>query len=361
MQLDMHFYGVYALARAAGVNPETARKIANASQYVDDALESDEFKLEDQTAVVPTMTSHKPLDYLNKVQEDQWRVWVPFHFLPGCEGNTFEEKMVCQKAIVRDENEVIIKKVEAANGIVQHAIDHRKETYGPHLAGIIAHVYADTFAHYGFQGISSKYNKVKQGSIKLDIKEKNVFRYVSRKFEKFFARSAGTVAEIIPVGHGSVSTYPDRPYLNWKYELEENDEVVRRNNLEDFLGACRELHAFFVRFVDNNPECGDAEKQVECKKPLGQKFQSILVVEASKDKRIERWKEAIASGDLFNATDEDKHVSYNERQWRSEHIFGDFSDIGSLRNCDAFHFIKAAWSYRNFVLHELLPASNLIA
>ena len=37
MQIDMHFYGVYAMARAAGLDPKTARIIAHASQFVDDA------------------------------------------------------------------------------------------------------------------------------------------------------------------------------------------------------------------------------------------------------------------------------------------------------------------------------------
>ena len=39
MQKDMHFYGVYAMARAAGIKPDSAYTIAYASQFVDDALE----------------------------------------------------------------------------------------------------------------------------------------------------------------------------------------------------------------------------------------------------------------------------------------------------------------------------------
>jgi len=41
MQIDMHYYGVYAIARLAGLRPEAARTIATASQYVDDAVEAD--------------------------------------------------------------------------------------------------------------------------------------------------------------------------------------------------------------------------------------------------------------------------------------------------------------------------------
>jgi len=41
MQQDMHFYGIYALARAAGIKPDSAYSIAYASQFVDDALEGE--------------------------------------------------------------------------------------------------------------------------------------------------------------------------------------------------------------------------------------------------------------------------------------------------------------------------------
>ena len=41
MQLDMHFYGIYALARAAGIKPDSAYIIAYASQFVDDALDGE--------------------------------------------------------------------------------------------------------------------------------------------------------------------------------------------------------------------------------------------------------------------------------------------------------------------------------
>jgi len=33
MKMDMHYYGVYGLARMAGIGPRAARIIAYASQY----------------------------------------------------------------------------------------------------------------------------------------------------------------------------------------------------------------------------------------------------------------------------------------------------------------------------------------
>ncbi|RJR25717.1 MAG: hypothetical protein C4582_03170 [Desulfobacteraceae bacterium] len=62
MQEDIHFYGVYALARAAGIEAHTARTIAYASQFVDDAIDDEALILPNQQAILPTMTSHKPID-----------------------------------------------------------------------------------------------------------------------------------------------------------------------------------------------------------------------------------------------------------------------------------------------------------
>ena len=36
MQLDMHYYGTYAMARAAGINSNASATIATAAQFVDD-------------------------------------------------------------------------------------------------------------------------------------------------------------------------------------------------------------------------------------------------------------------------------------------------------------------------------------
>jgi len=46
MQRDLHYYGIGALARAAGFNRDDALTIAYASQYTDDSTESDLIQLE---------------------------------------------------------------------------------------------------------------------------------------------------------------------------------------------------------------------------------------------------------------------------------------------------------------------------
>ena len=42
MRMAMRYYGVYGLARMAGIGPRAARIIAYASQYVDDSVSREE-------------------------------------------------------------------------------------------------------------------------------------------------------------------------------------------------------------------------------------------------------------------------------------------------------------------------------
>ncbi len=46
MQIDMHYYGVYALARVVGIRPEEAKLIACSSQFVDEVMDDDNIHFE---------------------------------------------------------------------------------------------------------------------------------------------------------------------------------------------------------------------------------------------------------------------------------------------------------------------------
>lgn len=204
MQLDMHFYGVYVLARSAGIGAKAAETIAYASQFVDVSIEDEAVLLSDQKAILPTITSHKPIDYKNAIPGDQWKVWVPFHFLPGNEPKTgnFVTRMVCRK------------NSQLARKMTPDALSGWNKSYWPHLIGVTAHFYADTFSHFGFVGFSNEWNKVDNEAIKASKDHSSGIRSnIRMKFEDFKTRFAGGFAETVPVGHGAVGTCPDRPYL----------------------------------------------------------------------------------------------------------------------------------------------------
>lgn len=352
MQKDMHFYGVYSLARAAGVKQQSASVIAYASQYVDDAMEDREIILKN-SAILPTMTSHKPLDYQNTLPGDQWNVWVPFHFLPGNDASakTFAERMIC------------CKDSSPAQQMMQWAIEMKGKPYAPHLAGIAAHVYADTFSHHGFMGLSSSWNKVKNETLDLECEDESIREYLGNRFEQFKMRVVGSLAETVPVGHGSVGTFPDRPYLRWNFDYENhsdspNRKNVQRNNLEDYVEASEKMFGFFKKFAVNNPVHADGtdRKWSDLKDPV----LKILKIEKPEDDRIDAWIKNIRNKALFDPVEDDLHVSYSEKAWRPAMIACLAGSCSDPTLSDPCLFIKASNLFREFVLTELLPDQGLL-
>jgi hypothetical protein len=200
---------------------------------------------------------------------------------------------------------------------------------------------------------------VQSDSIEIYVESKSISNYLWSKFETFKTRVVGSLAETVPVGHGPVGTFPDRPYLRWKYEYETGG-VVERNNVEDFTKASERLHAFFREFVKDNIAHGDPVEPVSWIS-IEDKIRTILKQEGPVEERTRLWKEAISANELFPATDEDKTVTYSDKAWGSARTAYYLATAGNIDSCDSCLFIRAARKHRNFVLHELLPRIGLIA
>ncbi len=354
MQLDMHFYGVYALARAAGIKSETAQTIAYASQFVDDSIDDKAVLVSNRKAILPTMTSHKPLDYMNAMPGDQWKVWVPFHFLPGNmpKNGDFVRRMTCRK------NSAPAKKM------IEDSLDAVNEKYWPHIVGITAHVFADTFSHFGFVGFAHERNKAIRGSIKASKKHSsNIRRYIKSKFDDFKTRFMGNFAEIVPVGHGSVGTYPDRPYLEWSYKYETGRHPkgdTERDNTLNFFNGCKELYSYFARFAQLSPDDREPNGAVQWNN-ISQTVKSILRTEGPKEDRIKQWKTHITAGDFcLDVTSFDRDIEYVKGLWRPSRADYESGGERNIEQTDSCRFIRAAWRHREYVLHELLPDIGLI-
>ena len=277
MQVDMHYYGTYAMARAAGIKPEAAYIIAYSAQFVDDNVAENALEFEDGSRIDCEATAHHVLNRKNLSDPDQRQVWVPFHFLPGNSGTSYRDRIKCRK------------NSEPANMMIDHHLQFSDRGFACHLMGIGAHVYADTFSHYGFSGISSRGNGINQSTIEIDenldpeikayilskaksfhkdhadsCKLKNSksqflrnskFRFLKNSNFRFLTNIMAWFAEKLSgsLGHGSAATYPDRPYLKWKFQYDEDDcesenRWSDRDNLETFLEGCRSLHGVFRRF-----------------------------------------------------------------------------------------------------------------
>ena len=255
MQLDMHYYGTYAMARTAGLKPGICKTIATAAQFVDDNAAKIEYRISGRRQNrrpgygPPCVGCHQ-----QPRSEDQRQVWVPFHFLPGNKGNSFSQRLVCR------ENSKI------ARDLVDHHLTFAAHPAGVCLIGVAAHVYADTFSHYGFSGVGSRYNRVDNDSFEFDAGlDPDIADYIRKKerdFFKRFGKGGGFIANIKSwlaetvsgaLGHGAVATYPDRPYLKWSFEYEyPKKEREIRDNPISFLKGCEALHAMFVRFGNQN-------------------------------------------------------------------------------------------------------------
>ena len=358
MQLDMHYYGTYAMARAAGINRNTAKIIATAAQFVDDNAEKDNIELRDGARLDSEATAHHALNHKNIDLEDQRKIWVPFHFLPGNEGKTYTERLVCR----RDS--------EIAREMVQHMLSFANRSYAVPLIGITAHVYADTFAHYGFSGISSRRNKIKD--IKFDeiINQKSE-KYIKQKeteFKENYPREEGRLANIKSwfaetfsgaLGHGAAVTFPDRPYLKWSFKYEEPEyDSGMRDNPATFMDGCKALHTLFRDFAKAKPEC--AENSYAKFADIKNEIATIISLQAPKAKRIGSWQSAARNGNLF-ASGPEVIPHYNANIWHNEREnLARERDSSKIKNLSIYRFYQAAAVYRTFVLRVLLPSKGLI-
>lgn len=366
MQIDMHYYGTYALARAAGLNPVPAEIAATAAQFVDDMAGHMFDKItvsicfEDSGRIVSRPTAHHFQDIRNINKDDQRHVWVPFHFLPGNKGNDFESRLQCQMH----------------SRIVQDMIAHHCELFdrenGLLLAGVTAHVLADTFSHYGFSGISSQYNCITNmqfQNVGLDMIKR--FNDYEIYFKKNYKESCGAnlwkrlisfFAETLSgaLGHGAAITYPDLPFLQWSMEYEylpgSNGEPMHRDNTATFLDGCEALYNLFVKVAQARPK--DANIGVGFDTIRSNIRTIIGTQEFEREDRIALWQQAMQEGDLGP---KEKIPPYSGEQWNDDlRAFHGTQDSTKCLDHPAYLFLQAASMHRNYVLRDLLPRHGLV-
>ncbi len=371
MQIDMHYYGTYALARAAGLAAAPARVIATAAQYVDDnvggaglaAGGADALSLRDGASISLAPTAHH-IDLgaagalLNPV--DQRQVWVPFHFLPGNQGDEFTERLICRRGSA------------TADAMVSAMIDRAaKDSCVLERAGITAHVLADTFSHWGFSGVGSRRNRVRDGSITLaNAPAAAPGTGLQAAAQAFFDRLGGAalvanikveVADLGGLGHGAVATYPDIPYLRWSFAYDsQGGGIQQRDNPACFRDACAALYALFSRLAATVPALVDSasSKPFDAILPV---ITAILAAPLEIPGRIDLWCQAARRGDLFGHVGAGGDIPpYAGDDWtaRLSEAHGRFDSEQAFAE-PALRFFMAAASHRAWVLHDGLPTLGL--
>ncbi|NDV27883.1 hypothetical protein FMR86_14620 [Desulfovibrio sp. JC010] len=366
MQKDMHYYGTYVMARAAGIGRGKAQIIASAAQFVDDNAASKAIEFKDGGALQSRATAHHWYHLRNIDTDDQRLVWVPFHFLPGNEGEKFSERLICRKDS------------KIAQAMVANHLDHADDIkFSDELIGITAHVYADTFSHYGFSGVSSRQNEIINDSFNFYEIPNNTEKYLldrQKEFKSNYSKESGLLANIKSwfaetlsgaLGHGAACTFPDRPYLKWDFEYEYAGRCEMRDNPKTFLEACEALHGMFVRYTEakQGVKGGDRIDFAEIKP----KIQAIIEFkggeeegsEPNEEARTERWKKAVSEEKILGNNEE--IPEYLGEEWLKEksRLHGDkASEI--IKSRDVYQFYQAASYHRHYVLRNLLPDNDLV-
>ena len=358
MQKDFHYYATYCIARAAGLNCDSARTIAYSAQFVDDNTASDVEEHEDGSSIHPVTTAHHPSNISNRNTKDQRLVWIPFHFIPAGKGDSWTEKLITHKDS------------EIARKMIRNHRNQYNSEYTLHLMGIASHAYADTFSHYGFSGVSSRKNRVDGSSIKMESKDDVLFLALGKTFSDWVNKYGGLTQNIRAalsglaekytgaLGHGGVSTYPDFPFLKWSFKYENSDIENIRDNPATYLEYAQKIHEIFSLYATENPQfCGRGSSHIKWNL-LEKKIDWIINQEGGLEDRINIWQAAAQDGD-FSASE--KIPEYDENDWHQEaDSLKDLDSSDDAKDLDVYKFFCAAEYHRFYILRVLLPSHGIV-
>ena len=160
-----------------------------------------------------------------------------FHFLPGLQGRTEAEKLVCKK------HSVLAKRLKYR--LYDTTLANSNYVF---RLGVGMHVLADTWAHQEFAGINNAVNQVK------DLLFSTQGSMVEKMLDEMLDSTLlGKVLDMVmPLGHAAAVHCPDMPYLWWKSG---ERFTGGRKNWDEFMDASEELYAI-LQHVSGVPETG---------------------------------------------------------------------------------------------------------
>jgi hypothetical protein len=330
MKIDAHYYAVLAFSRACGFTKDIACQIAYASQFVDDAkinlmvlkkdpgADVEHLVFDDQHYLVNMATCHsytrmKTFNYNAMIHNT-----CAFHFVPGCIGENFSEKLRCQ-----EESEVI-----------RNILDKAIEQPDPIKLGIVLHAFADTFSHQDFSGLLSKVNDIEQADAISDLPHD--WLDIVHKIGRFFMRKDKLdelIDKGIPAyGHGQAAMYPDLPYLKWEYQHDPSSTFsmapegkTEIDNPQRFERAFQKIKMHLENFLNRHPQFKDPAVNFQ---KFGVLFDTLKEKKHTRD-RIKNWKNLMVDNELFEKKELfEKNIdtySYDENKWLKE-AFANFDD-----------------------------------
>lgn len=312
-------------------------------------------------------SAHKTLDYRNFSDLANHFVWIPFHFLPGNDGEVTSENHIatfCDK-IVCTPNSII------AQEMISDCIMHQEKSYALYRLGITMHVLADTYAHQGFAGIIHEQNNVSDVTIWNDTRQSFVGYQKKLKnfFENLFNDITGTFIEnVIPLGHGAVLTCPDRPYLKWSYTDAKGKHMTRTNS-DIFVAAADEMCKVMQRYKLKNASADVTGLPDTVRRDLHTLFATIR--NANTNTRHRKWLALIAQGKFGFPSVRLEYKATGKKSWVYQalgeldeltiSVAKEYSYTPSFLNSHWKLFHDALAVHRLAVITEILPRYGICA
>jgi hypothetical protein len=341
MEISSHYYALLALCKTIGLDDKISYTLAYSSQYVDDA-KINHLVSNDKIVLSNIATAHRYFKINTYTFSAMIYNTCAFHFLPACKGDSFTQKLICQK-----DSKII-------NTILTNNLKS-----SPQKFGMLLHIYADTFAHQGFSGLLSKPNQI------CDLKNTNGTFILKVKY--FFNKSFDTIIkDFVPAyGHGQAYHYPDIPYLKWSYKYDNETSKTANifvDNQERYKEAFDKIHNYLLKYIKINNITTDIKNY-----NLDQ-FYNILAIKANDDKKIKLWQDYLTTHKYFEPNA--RELKYDETVWLKE-CFDDFKYDKynnrvvkdaifkpDYKSSSWFQFVKAVKEYK-IELKQILKNNNL--
>ncbi len=357
MQIDFHHAVTYVVARLAGFSYQEAATVAHAAQYVDDATVSNELRFKSGGGYSWAASAHKMLDYKNFVELANARVWIPFHFFPGNDGQPagsnpngadFATALICRP------------NSPPVQDMVRRCIASHNAPNALHRFGIAMHVYVDTWAHQGFVGITHKLNMVHD----LEDDDPNAEKWSSRVrnyFKDKLEKMTSHAIDHLPLGHGAALSHPDLPFLKWGY-TNGLGKRIERNNPHDFMVAVDQMFARMVEFrVARGATTAPSGIRKRDRDQIKKNFADFTSREG--DVRHAQWVASIRGGAFSFGKEIPAYVAKGPGSWKHAALGDDPTENHHYSN----HFLNSDWkrfhdalqAHRLMVLNELLPAYGI--
>ena len=354
MNIDFHYGVIYVISRLAGMPPADAQVVAHSCQYVDDSTTPGILEFAGGERFERLASAHKMYDYKNALNAENRVVWAPFHFLPGGQGDTLEDKSVC-----RPDSPI-------AREVVRRAIADSGAENALHRLGVTLHVYIDTWAHQGFSGTVSEHNKITH--LAGDDHDHETWRakLAAKVAEAEDTAGALVLSQISGLGHGAALHFPDMPWAKWEYTNGHGTQIVRQN-LPDFIQAadmaCRAVQGFLNGHVAYDQEAG---------LPKGAKDALAALLSANRshdeDERLQFLADALSAGKIPGIQEQlPPYIPKGAGSWK--HAATGISDVGDgankpiwseeFENSDYRKFHDAIKEHRFLATQEILPGHKV--